>query len=51
MPDPRSSAAPMEVPVTRLLTNHWFWILAFVLSWIVMITILIADGSGAAPGR
>jgi hypothetical protein len=45
------SSAPMEVPVTRLLTNHWFWILAFVLSWIVMITILIADGYGAATGR
>jgi hypothetical protein len=34
--------------VSRLLTNHWFWILAFVLSWLVMITVLIADGYGAA---
>ena len=34
--------------MTRLLTNHWFWILTFVLSWIVMITILIADGYGTA---
>jgi hypothetical protein len=30
--------------MTRLLTNHWFWILAFVLGWIVMITVLIAGG-------
>jgi hypothetical protein len=37
----------MEVPVTRLLTNHWFWILIFVISWIAMITLLIADGYGA----
>jgi hypothetical protein len=33
--------------MTRLLTNHWFWILAFVVSWIVMITLLIADGYGS----
>jgi hypothetical protein len=37
--------------VTRLLTNHWFWILAFVLSWIVAITILIADGYGLMAGK
>jgi len=37
--------------MTRMLTNHWFWILTFVLAWIVMITILIADGYGAAAGR
>ncbi|HEV8558019.1 MAG TPA: hypothetical protein VGR06_16700 [Actinophytocola sp.] len=40
----------MEVPVTRLLTNHWFWILTFVVSWIAMITVLIADGYGRASG-
>lgn len=36
--------------MTRLLTNHWFWIFAFVLSWIIMITILIAEGYGRATG-
>lgn len=37
-------------PVARLLTNHWFWLLVFVIGWIAMITVLIADGYGAAPG-
>jgi hypothetical protein len=32
--------------MTRLLTNHWFWTLVFVVSWIAMITVLIADGYG-----
>lgn len=36
--------------MTRLLTNHWFWILTFVVSWIAMITVLIADGYGRASG-
>ena len=36
--------------MTRLLTNHWFWIFAFVLCWIIMITVLIAEGYGAASG-
>jgi hypothetical protein len=34
--------------MARWLTNHWFWILAFVLGWIGVITVLIADGYGAA---
>jgi hypothetical protein len=33
----------------RLLTRPMFWMLAFVLSWLVMITVLIAEGAGAAP--
>jgi hypothetical protein len=37
--------------MTRLLTNHWFWILTFVISWITMITVLIADGYGAGAGQ
>jgi hypothetical protein len=36
--------------MTRLLTNHLFWLLAFVLAWLIAITLLIADGHGAAPG-
>jgi hypothetical protein len=36
--------------VSRLLTNHWFWILTFVISWIAMITVLIADGYGSGDG-
>jgi hypothetical protein len=40
--------------VTRLLTNPRFWVLAFALSWLVLITVLIAlgpavpDATGAA---
>jgi hypothetical protein len=37
--------------MTRLLTNHWFWISAFVVAWIVMITVLIADGYGLTTGQ
>lgn len=37
--------------MTRLLTNHWFWIFTFIVGWIVMITILIADGYGATAGK
>ena len=39
--------------MTRLITNPRFWVLAFVLSWLVLITVLIAlgptlpDGTGA----
>jgi hypothetical protein len=42
--------------VTRLLTNPRFWVLAFVLTWLVVVTVLIAlgatpgpDGAGATP--
>jgi len=40
--------------MTRLLANPRFWMLAFVLTWLAMITVLIAMGpditSGAAHG-
>lgn len=36
--------------MTRMLTNPRFWMLALVLSWLVAITVLIANGAGAAPG-
>jgi hypothetical protein len=35
--------------MTRILTSQWFWLLTFVLGWLVVITVLIADGYGAAP--
>jgi hypothetical protein len=35
--------------VTRLITNPRFWVLAFVLTWLALITVLIALGP-AAPG-
>lgn len=40
--------------MVRLITNPRFWVLAFVLTWLVLITVLIAlgpttpDGTGAA---
>jgi hypothetical protein len=36
--------------MTRLLTNTMFWLMTFVLGWLVLITLLIAQGYGAAPG-
>ncbi|WP_291414029.1 hypothetical protein [Actinophytocola sp.] len=33
----------------RLLTNPRFWILAFVLTWLVVITVLIALGPNVVP--
>lgn len=35
--------------MTRLLTNPRFWMLAFVLTWLAMITVLIALGPDIAP--
>jgi hypothetical protein len=39
----------------RLLTNPRFWMLTFVVTWLVVITLLVAVGpemaSGAAGGR
>jgi len=35
--------------MTRLLTNPRFWMLAFVLVWLTVITVLIALGTGVAP--
>jgi hypothetical protein len=37
--------------MTRLLTNPRFWMLALILTWLVGITILIANGAGAASGE
>jgi hypothetical protein len=37
--------------MSRLLTNTWFWVLTFVLGWIVMITLLIAQGYGSVEPR
>lgn len=43
--------------MTRLITNPRFWMLAFVLSWLVLITVLIAlgpavpDPTGTGAGR
>lgn len=31
------------------LTRSWFWILAFLLGWLVLVTVLIALGFGGAP--
>ncbi len=35
--------------MTRLITNPRFWVLAFVLTWLVLITVLIALGPNTAP--
>jgi hypothetical protein len=35
--------------MTRLLTNPRFWMLALILTWLVGITVLIANGAGAPP--
>jgi hypothetical protein len=35
--------------VTRLITNPRFWMLAFVLTWLVLITVLIALGPAIDP--
>jgi hypothetical protein len=36
--------------VTRLIVNPRFWVLAFVLTWLVLITVLIALGPAAPDG-
>jgi hypothetical protein len=36
--------------VTRLITNPRFWVLAFALSWLVLITVLIALGPAVPDG-
>jgi hypothetical protein len=36
--------------VTRLITNPRFWMLALVLGWLVLITVLIAIGPVAPTG-
>ena len=33
----------------RLLTNPRFWMLTFVLSWLAIVTVLIAMGPGVVP--
>ena len=35
--------------MTRLLTNPRFWVLAFVLTWLTVVTVLIAMGQAADP--
>ncbi|MGH3878485.1 MAG: hypothetical protein ACRDSK_15760 [Actinophytocola sp.] len=35
--------------MTRLVTNPRFWALAFVLTWLALITLLIAMGPAVAP--
>ncbi|HEX2130576.1 MAG TPA: hypothetical protein VHH15_03385 [Actinophytocola sp.] len=36
--------------MTRLLANPRFWVLAFVLTWLAAITVLIAVGPDIGPG-
>ena len=36
--------------MTRLVTNPRFWVLAFVLTWLVLITVLIALGPSTPVG-
>ncbi|HEY0448506.1 hypothetical protein [Actinophytocola sp.] len=36
--------------MTRLLLNPRFWVLAFVLTWLALITVLIAMGPTTIPG-
>jgi hypothetical protein len=35
--------------MTRLLANPRFWVLAFVLTWLAVITVLIAVGPDIGP--
>ena len=35
--------------MSKLLTNPRFWMLTFVLTWLVVITVLIAMGPDVAP--
>ena len=35
--------------MSRLITNPRFWVLAFVLTWLVLVTLLIALGPAVAP--
>jgi hypothetical protein len=37
--------------MSRLLTNTWFWLLTFVTGWIILVTLLIAQGYGASEGH
>lgn len=38
--------------MSRLLTNPMFWMMIFVVSWLITITMLIVNGYGApADGR
>lgn len=36
--------------MSKLLTNPRFWVLTFVLTWLVVVTVLIAMGPDVAPG-
>ena len=35
--------------MSKLLTNPRFWMLSFVLTWLVVVTVLIAMGPAIAP--
>jgi hypothetical protein len=35
--------------VTRLFTNPRFWMMTFVLTWLAVITVLIATGTDLSP--
>lgn len=35
--------------MSRLLTNPRFWMMTFILTWLVVITVLIAMGPDIAP--
>ena len=35
--------------MSKLLTNPRFWVLTFVLTWLVVVTVLIAMGPDVAP--
>jgi hypothetical protein len=32
------------------LTRPWFWLIAFLLAWVILIIVQIAMGMGGAPG-
>lgn len=32
------------------LTKPWFWLLAFILAWLVLVTVQITLGMGGVPG-
>jgi hypothetical protein len=33
------------------LTRPWFWLLAFVLGWLILVTVQIALGMGTPPAK
>jgi len=49
-PRRRRHIKPRLSPRTSQLAKPWLWILTFVVSWLILITVLIALGKGGAPG-